>query len=267
MENRAWSLQLKDRNSQNLHIAVYPNFFPVAYIERGDVTGLDIDLLVEFCRATGLNPVFHVKKDFSKMWGVSGEWRSNVDMACGGIGMTTWRTSDNIEWSLPYFRVQRTVVFNKKDPIISFPRDVTGLVYGTDGSTGYDDARERLAAEGKEHLLVNRSSSDVQDTQDLLRGKVQGLVRGSFVGRAIVGKYPRELDMTEPWDISNNLVPTEGEVFAFPCRRGSGIAALLNVFIYEMERSGMLAKLSRRHYMEADQARALTARTARHQQQ
>ena len=261
MANRTWTLHLKDRTAQKLHIAVYPNFFPVAYTEDGALAGFDIDFLVQFCEVVGLEPVFHKKEDFGKVWGISGEWRSNVDVACGGIGITSWRTTDAIEWSFPYFKVQRTLVYNKNDAVARL-RDVTRRVYGTRGSTGFVDAEERLAEVDKGHLLVDRDSSEKEDVADLLSGKVQGLLRGSFVGRAIVQKHPKEFDMVEPWEMSHGL-PVEGEVFAFPCRRGSGLAALLNVFTYAMERSGMLSKLARRHHMTAEQVKSLTTRMFR----
>lgn len=158
---------------------------------------------------------------------------------------------------MPYFRVQRTVVYRLADPIRRFPRDVTGKIRGTMGTIGMTDAYDRLIeAKGSweaanEFIDVNgRSGSDAKDVRDLLDGKLQGLMRGSFVGRALVAEHPTRLGMTKPWDAAPRLTGPDGEVFAFPCRRGSGLAGLLNVFISTISADGSLRALKRKHRMQ-----------------
>jgi hypothetical protein len=51
----------------------------------------------------------------------------------------------------------------------------------TPGTTGFADAAARLA-EAKKLALLQPSTDDEQDLRDLLDGKVQGIIRGRWVG-------------------------------------------------------------------------------------
>ncbi|PNH06371.1 hypothetical protein TSOC_007245 [Tetrabaena socialis] len=237
-----------------LRIAVYAEFFPVAYRDNGAYKGLDIDLIEGFCRSAGLKPQYVRVKDWFDAWEKPSKWGERVDLAIGGIGRAAHRTSSSIEWTLPYFTVRRTIVYNLKNPIRRFPEDVTGVVVGTMGSTGMNDAIERLRQKfgdaAWDHLDARWKSPDAKDIRDLLDGKIQGLMRGSFVGRAIVTQHPKQLGMAEPWDAApKSLGPYGNEVFAFPCRRGSGLAAQLNAYLLRASHNGDLARLVRKHNM------------------
>jgi ABC-type amino acid transport substrate-binding protein len=241
-----------------LRVAVYSEFFPVAYRTKGPppagYAGLDVDLIEGFCRAAGLRPQYVRVRDWGDTWEMPGTWDARVDVAIGGIGRGEWRRSPAIEWTVPYFSVRRTVLYNLQDPIHRFPQDVTGVVAGTMGSTGMDDARERLRYKfgkaARDHLDARWKSSDAKDVQDLLDGKIQGLMRGSFVGKAIVAQHPTRLGMAAPWDArARSLGPYGAEVFAFPCRRGSGLAAQLGAYLLRLSHSGELTALVRLHGM------------------
>lgn len=248
-------LELHGRN--RLIVAVYTEFFPVAYREKRKqkMAGFDVDLIEAFCLSAGLKPPRYVRiKGFFDVWETPGRWSDRIDVAIGGIGRANHRDSPTIEWTVPYFEVRRTVVYRLSDPIRRFPEDVTGKVAGTMGSTGMDDAAERLRAKfGRrvwDHLDARWKSTDEKDLADLLEGRIQGLMRGSFVGKAIVAQRPKKLGMAEPWAASPGaLKPYGREVFAFPCRRGSGLAALLSLFLVRASHNGDLAKLAEKHGM------------------
>jgi hypothetical protein len=90
---------------------------------------------------------------------------------------------------------------------------------------------------------------DQQDIKDLLSGNIKGLIRGSFVGRAVVKKYER-LGMLTPWEIDPSIVTSDGECFAFPCHVQSGLAAMLSTFITICVMNGTLRKLVRKYNLE-----------------
>lgn len=243
-----------------LRVAIYSEFYPVAYRipkppGRPRYAGLDVDIIEGFAKAMGLEVQYVRIKDFYKILSVAGRFDDRIDVAIGGIGRTSWRRSETIEWSVPYFVVRRTVVFRLSDPIRRFPEDVTGVVAGTMGSTGSDDALQRLRTKfgedgWQDHLDLRYKTTDAKDMKDLLSGKLQGLMRGSFVGSAIVAKHPKLLGMAEPWDVvSTENGPYGGEVFVFPCRRGSGIVAQLNSYLMGLSDSGALRRLSVKHGM------------------
>ncbi len=248
------ALQL--HGSKRLRVAVYSEFFPVAYREAGGgYRGFDVDLIEAFSKAAGLAAPKYVRvADFFEAWEQPGRWADRVDVAIGGIGRERYRVSPGVEWSLPYFEVRRTVVYNLGDPIRRFPEDVTGVVAGTMGSTGMADAadrmRQKFGARVWDHLQARWKTSDEQDLRDLLGGEIQGLMRGSFVGKALVARHPARLGMAAPWDAAPGAVRPYGrEVFAFPCRRGSGLAGMLNAFLMRAAQKGTLAALAERHGM------------------
>lgn len=239
-----------------LTVAIYADFYPVAYWNKETQTfeGLDVDILRSFSEAVGLKPPKFVRADdYWDLWEKPGQWEPKVDVSIGGIGRNDMRELSNIEWTLPYFRVQRTIVYHLDDPIRKFPEDVTGWIVGTPGSTGMADAMSALFRAGKRHLVRRRSGSDDDDVDDLLNKRIQGLMRGSFVGAALVRKYPNQLGMMPPWEAERDLGwGKAGEVFSFPCRRGSGLAALLNAHLLQLSGSGQLAALVEKHGMRDD---------------
>ena len=243
--------------AKGLRVAVYADFYPVAYRAGGKYAGLDVDLVEGFSRAAGLRaPVYVRQRDLFDTWQEPGLWSSRVDLAIGGIGRGQWREAAGVEWTVPYFVVRRTVVSRRSDPIRRFPEDVTGVVAGTMGSTGMQDAAERMRrrfGDDKvwDHLDARWKTTDARDLLDLRKGRIQGLMRGSFVGRAIAALHPDELVVAEPWDADpKTLGPYSSEVFAFPCRRGSGLATQLSAYMVGLSHSGALSELVRRHGMD-----------------
>ncbi len=252
----AKDVQLFQRGGK-LRVAVYAQFEPVAYRgppvggRPGELRGLDVDIVRAFCAATGLTPGFVPIRYFWDTWDKTGEWDNRVDMAIGGVSRAAHRDSPGVEWSMPYFRVQRTIVYRLDDPIRRFPEDVTGKIAGTMGTIGMNDAYDKMIKVHGEKTwdMMVQGKTDAQDMRDLLSGKLQGLMRGSFVGAALVAKHPKRLGMTAPWDADGSSTGPGGEVFAFPCRRGSGLAGLLNVFLSGAAADGTLRALKRKHRM------------------
>jgi len=230
-----------------LTIAVYAHFYPVAYKDSNNhLAGLDVDILSAFAKAVNLKVVFIERKKFHKIWRETAKARA--DVAIGGIGMMPNRLDSRIEWTMPYFHVMRTVVYNKKDPIKNFPQDVHRTVLGTFGSTGWLDAELRAKPLHKEHFMV-RGTTDEDDIKRVKTGDVQGIMRGSFVGQSIVHRFPDLLAMAKPWHIEPSLVTSDGEIFAFPTRLGSGLAAALSSFLTEMHFSGALDHLLKKYHL------------------
>lgn len=153
--------------------------------------------------------------------------------------------------------MQRTVLsLAGAAEVCSFPADASGPIRATAGSTGWHDAAALLEAAGKLHLL-QPGVTDEQDVEDLLAGQVQGLVRGSMVGAAVVARHGGRLVMARPWDIDPALLGpgvTDGEVFSFPCAAGSGVAGMLSAFLGALVESGELGRMLRAHGLLAGTA-------------
>lgn len=231
-----------------LTVSCYANFYPVCYHDpkSGKITGLDVEIMQYFCKITGLALKLIEKESFDKIWfdvirGVS-------DIAIGGIGISDKRTAPGMSWTIPYFYVFRTVIFNKKNPIHKFPGNVRGTIRGTRGSTGWLDGQLRLEHVGKLKFL-KPGKTDEEDIRDLKAGKIQGLLRGSFVGKAITEREP-ELGMLSPWKIDPRIVSNDGEVFAYPTLCSSGIGQLMSVFLTEEIFTGELQWLVKKYRLD-----------------
>ena len=210
-----------------LRVACYAQFYPVCFLTKDEtLSGIDVDIICMFANEMGLSIEWILVDNFQDIWNLD----QQTDVAIGGIANSIGRGDpEKIEWSLPYFYVRRSFLYNKKNPISKFPEDVTDTVLGTVGSTGWLDAKNRATKIGKEKFM-QPGSTDEDDVKKLLNGEIQGLMRGDFVSRAWVRKYPKQLGYIS-WDILPELVKDDGEVFAYPTRVGSGLATLLSSFL------------------------------------
>lgn len=229
-----------------LTVSCYANFYPVCYKSKNKLVGLDVDILRFFCKVTGLRLKLIERKKFDQIW--FDPIKKKSDISIGGIGVTDERTVPGMMWSIPYFYVHRTLIYNRKYPILNFPRDVSGIIRATPGSTGWIDGKYKLEKNGKQKWLES-GYSDEQDMDDLKQGKIQGLLRGSFVGRAIV-KREKSLAMLKPWSIDSKLVSSDGEVFAYPTLCESGVGQMISVFLTEEIFTGELAHLVKKYKLE-----------------
>lgn len=229
-----------------LKVAAYANFYPVCYKKNGKWKGIDVDILKMFCKYAHLKLVLVERKKYDKIWFEAAN--GTADTSIGGISSTYKRTKPKTAWSIPYFYVNRTFVYNKSDPVRKFPKDIHSEVRGTVNSTGWLDAVIRMKASNMIKYLKH-GKKDEDDIKDLLSGKIQGLIRGSFVGRALVKKYP-QLSMVKPWAIEKSVVTSDGECFAFPCNAKSGLAEMLSTFITLLVMNGTLRKLVKKHHLE-----------------
>jgi ABC-type amino acid transport substrate-binding protein len=210
-----------------LTVSCYANFYPICYMKKNQVKGLDIDIMKEFAKRCKLKIKFIIKPNFNDIW--FDPVRNISDVAVGGIGMSTARTRADTEWTIPYFYVKRTIIYNKSNPIVNFPEDVNNTIVSAKGSIGWLDGIQKLGSKVK---FLKEEKNDKQDIRDLLDGKIQGMLRGSFVGVSILKKYP-QLDMLTPWNAVPEVNTSKKEVFAYPCNVRSRIGILLSVFITE----------------------------------
>lgn len=210
-----------------LTVSCYANFYPICYMKKNQVKGLDIDIMKEFAKRCKLKIKFIIKPNFNDIW--FDPVRNISDVAVGGIGMSTARTRADTEWTIPYFYVKRTIIYNKSNPIVNFPEDVNNTIVSAKGSIGWLDGIQKLGSKVK---FLKEEKSDKQDIRDLLDGKIQGMLRGSFVGVSLLKKYP-QLDMLTPWNAVPEVNTSKKEVFAYPCNVRSRIGILLSVFITE----------------------------------
>ena len=234
-----------------LKVAAYTQFYPVCYLdENKEIKGFDVDLIKKFAEIAGLEVEFTSIDVWDKFWFAPS--KKEADISIGGIGIADDRMDDNTEWTIPYFYVRRSVVYNINNPVIRFPEDMTGKIRGTFGSTGYNDGKLRIQKfKPDSKLSMTAGKSDEKDIQDVLSGKIQGIMRGSFVCKSIVARYGSDkLGYTTPWDIDPSLVSSDGECFAYPCHKQSGLAIVMSSFLTQMWLTGYLKEKAEEYKMD-----------------
>jgi len=243
--------KLNTLTSGVLKVAAYVQFYPVCYLDKNnEIKGFDVDLINEFAKIVGCRVEFTVINEWDQLWFAPS--KKEADISIGGIGITDDRIDSNTEWTIPYFYVRRSVVYNINKPVKRFPDDMTGTIRGTYGSTGYNDGILRIKKfKPDSHLSMTAGDSDDKDIKDVLEGRIQGIMRGSFVCKSIVARYGSDkLGYTEPWDIDPTLVTSDGECFAYPCHKQSGLAVILSSFLTQMWLTGYLERKAKEYDMD-----------------
>ena len=55
--------------------------------------------------------------------------------------------------------------------------------------------------------------------------------------------------MVDPWEIDSSLVSSDGEVFAYPCHKNSGVAIILTEFLTVETMKGTVDRLVRKYHL------------------
>jgi len=251
-----------------LNVASYTDFFPVSYKKDKDLVGSDIDIIKDYCKIKNINPKLipydywgkDPKKDINtNIWDLPFE--KEYDISIGGIGTTFDRIKDNnIQWTIPYFFVKRTLIYNKKlmgkiNTLDDFEKKIKESIYdnmnikGTYKSTGWEDAEIRNMGKRGETSRLEKGT-DETDIDDLNNQKILGFMRGSFVGCSLIKKYTN-FGMLDEWEIYEGIVPYDTEVFAFPCKHGTGLAESLTLFM--LNNMDYLNNISYKHNLSCDE--------------
>ena len=121
-----------DVKQQHINISYYTGFYPVSSEEDKTPVGIDIELMKLFVdnlnirngRKDGNKYLinFNRTNNWDNLWLTS--LSSDADISVGGIGITPIRQEElTIVWSIPYFYVDRTFIYNKK----MFPDGLTNI--------------------------------------------------------------------------------------------------------------------------------------------
>ena len=225
-----------------LTVKAYTGFYPVCYKDTsGKLRGVDVDIMTRFSECTNLKVEFIETEKFDDVW--TAPMKGEADIAIGGIGITKDRINALTAWTVPYYYLHRSMVYNQAHPIESI--ESLHSILATKGSTGWQDAYARLEQVGAEHLL-KEGSTEEQDIRDLIDGKVQGLMRGSVAANVIAKRHP-ELAVMACWDILPGLVTSDGECFAFPTHVSSGVAVALSTLLGLFMSDGQLEIILKHH--------------------
>jgi hypothetical protein len=237
-----------------LHVAIYPQFFPIAYIKHDQCCGMEVDIIRSFASLHELEVVFHIVSSYEGLWDLPR--RGECDVAIGGMANIPSRSHPETEWTIGYFSVKRTLLYNPSVQPLTSIQDIDQPIRGTFGSTGFVNMKEMFSLYGKNPQWIHASfNDDEKDIEDVVNGTILGIMRGDVVAKAIQHKYPH-LRLLPPWKLhyykalgSQNTVFPQGENFSFPCRLGSGLAVALTAYLNYLHTSNKFESYRRKYYL------------------
>lgn len=206
--------------SGTLTVATYDGFAPFAWSDGDVVRGYDIDFLRSFASKIGLQLRTQLYP-FDGLWERPG--RDEVDIAAAGLSKLSCRRTAGMQWSHPYFAVQRALVIRFEDRLrFQTIRDLADhVIEVTPGSAAHLDVETR-----KPHTTRLTFCHNLDDAlRHLLDGRVDAFGTGDFGAYDYMKRFPGKLAVM---DIHQYDEPEE---FAFAVREKSGLVLALNSYI------------------------------------
>ncbi len=239
------NIKINTIKQKKLVVATYTEFPPIAFYDKNNVlTGIDVDIISLYAKFCGLEIEWKNIPKFDGIWNLPENKVS--DISIGGIANTLGRGTELTEWSMPYFYVHRSMIYSKNNRIFN------NIIRGTENSTGWLDSKQQQKANNPNNIFAKKimganklevsQNTNKEDIKDLINGKIMGLMRGDFVARSNVKEHPNDLAYFR-WNMDETLLPTDGEIFAFPAKLGSNIAPSISSFITYLIYEGKLKKL------------------------
>lgn len=284
-----------NKNKSILKIATYANFPPIVGFNDGKPFGFEVELVKLIFDAQFLKQFFtselhleFVKIDnYDKIWTIP----DDCTLSIGGFSKTIQRnlaieeSGKKIYWSIPYYRVKRSLLYRKSDhemrqladnihakmvidkfsnadaDDIMLKLPPNSVIIATKNSTGYFDAVYRIQKHNKEwNIDTNNVNPKIEfgttTDEDIKRLKtesnVRGIMRGSDVASELV-EYDLEqtLSMFTPWNITEGIVynysalEEPNEEF-YIASNDDNLLLFVNLRIIQLFESGKINELTKR---------------------
>ena len=203
--------------------------------EEGTAVGRDVEMMEELCRRAGFALAWE-RMPFAEL--MPSVQAGEVDAVCATLGVTPER-SRLMRFSRPYYRTRLAVVV-PVDGVGSLSELAGKVVSGAPGTTSERAVRESLP----DAILAESDDKDRSTEERLLAGALAAAVMDGPAAEALVARNPERLDLLEE-DLGG-----EEYAIAMPLE-SEGLARALDQALAELEASGWLDELDRRHGLEA----------------
>lgn len=203
-----------------LLVGSYAGFAPVCWRDGDLARGRDLDLLRAFADEHGLQMVVEFFP-FDRLWELPG--RDGCDIAAAGIAPLPERATAGVDWSEPYFTVQRSLLIRAADRLcLHTIADFEGRTIAvTRGSTADHDVCRRKPTTTRVVYYNDQACA----VRDLLAGTIDAFAEGDLCSAYLMSHDPVRLAITD-------VHPMEpAETFTFAVRAASGLLDPLNRFI------------------------------------
>lgn len=225
---------------KKLQMAVSPTFPPFEYVEidtntgNEKIVGFDIDMLDQIAERLG----FTYEITHTNFKGLMGELSSRrVDFVISGMSPTDERKK-SVDFSVPYYYCQTSILQHKGSNIKGIS-DMKGRKIAASFGTQYCDFAYAVGSDV--HAMDNASMS----TQELLNGRVDGVVMDAASCSARLKKYPDaslEFHVLPQEDLDKVQGGNVSSCFAAVFPKGSELEPLFSEVIKELKANGFMRK-------------------------
>jgi len=210
-------------------------FPPFEYVENGEVTGFDIDLMKEIGKLKG----FDVEvKDLSFDALIAALKTGNIDVVAAGMTVTEER-EEVVDFSIPYYSANQAIIVkegSEKDLSVLFGKNDIGVQTGTTGDIW---VTESFKDKGILTGAVKHYDTFVLVINDLVNGNTDGVVLDTPVAERFT-----EL---KPVTIVAEIIT--GEEYGLAVDEGNGeLLTMINEGIEELRNNGTMDQLIDKYF-------------------
>jgi ABC-type amino acid transport substrate-binding protein len=204
-----------------------PTFLPVMDATRK--IGIDVEIFKAFAKV--LKVKLELKTIMTESLSYDDANYAIGDVWAGGLSFNVERENSYTQWTAPYLFTKRSCIFRAEDDFKKV-KDVTGSVYVRGSSSAEDDARQQG--------MVAKTVDDSEMTedkvfQDVLDGKMSGVLRGSIVAKALKKAYPGKFSYIE-WERD----PKQPESLHYMVSTRSNLNVALSAFVQRLMCTGQM---------------------------
>lgn len=210
-------------------------FPPFEYVENGEVTGFDIDLIKEIAKVKG----FDVEvKDLSFDALIAALKTGNIDIIAAGMTITEERKKV-IDFSIPYYSANQAVIVkdnSENDITVLFGKNDIGVQTGTTGDLWVTD---NLKDKGVLTGSLKHYDTFVLVINDLVNGNIDGVVLDTPVAE--------RFSELKPVDIVAEIIT--GEEYGIAVNEGNEeLLKMINEGVQELKDNGTMDKLIDKYF-------------------
>ena len=234
-----------NQNSKTLKVGTNAAFAPFEYMDKGKVTGFDIDLIQAVAKEAGYQ-VDVQNEGWDSM--LANLQNKQSDLAISGITINDDRKK-TYDFSRPYFEATNVIVV-KKGSNVQNAKDLKGKKVGVQNGTTGQVAAEKILGKNSQNV---KKYEDVPVAFMALKNKeVDAVVIDNVVANEYVTNHPKE-NLKVITDRKN----FESEFYGIAFPKGSELAPKFDQALEKVMNNGTYAKLYKKWFGKEPDMKAL----------
>ncbi len=214
-----------------LQVATDTPFVPFEFVENGKIVGIDIDILNEISKKTGLK--FKINEmAFSSI--IASLNSKKVDMAIAGMGITEERKKQ-VDFTSTYFDANFALLSKNGSSFKKLDDLIDKIVVVQTGTTMYDF----LVNYNKTHPLdrqinIHSLDSNAIGIEMLIRGKADALLAEEMQGKAYAKMYK---------NLTYSKIYSDNSGYAIALQKKSPYKKVINDAVKELKKDGTIDRI------------------------